>query len=324
MLTTHNGYVTIKKNSSLNLIDFNYYFFIYNKILVALLNIKGVSYMNIIYFLVGILATTVGAISGLGGGLIIKPVLDVLGHYDISTIASLSSFTVFSMSVVSLIKSVKGKVKLDGTRTILLAIGSIIGGTIGNSLFNVFLERVNKDSLATDIQSIILFCLIAIILILYIYDDKIKALKNRKKQSVTDDEQECKDVTTTKTTIKDIIICSISGLILGITSSFLGIGGGPLNVIVLMYLLNMDAKNSSIHSIFIIFFSQGSKLLAIAFSTGFSDYNLSVLPFMAIGGISGGFLGGYLGGKMDKKNIKKLFVYCMILILMFNLYNIMR
>ncbi|MCH1969832.1 hypothetical protein [Romboutsia hominis] len=65
--------------------------------------------MNIIYFLVGIIATTIGAISGIGGGVIIKPVLDTLGNYDISTISILSSFTVFSMSIVALLKSIKIK-----------------------------------------------------------------------------------------------------------------------------------------------------------------------------------------------------------------------
>ena len=56
--------------------------------------------MNIIYFLVGIIATTIGAISGIGGGVIIKPVLDTLGNYDISTISILSSFTRFLCQIV--------------------------------------------------------------------------------------------------------------------------------------------------------------------------------------------------------------------------------
>lgn len=258
--------------------------------------------MNIIiYFLVGLIATTIGAISGIGGGVIIKPVLDILGNYSISTIGVLSSFTVFSMSIVSLIKNIKNKAKLDGRRTIALALGSVLGGNLGKSLFTVFLRILNNDVLAKRIQAIILFLLMAIVLVLYIKDDKITGFK-----------------------IKSILICALVGIILGIISSFLGIGGGPLNVIALMYLLGMDAKASAIHSIFIIFFSQGSKLLSILFEEGFGVYNLEVLPFMIIGGIIGGFLGNFLSNKMDKSKVRTLFISCMMLIIFSNLYNIIK
>ncbi|HLQ75126.1 MAG TPA: sulfite exporter TauE/SafE family protein, partial [Alloiococcus sp.] len=56
----------------------------------------------LIYFAVGLIATIFGALAGLGGGVIIKPVLDLLGDYDVGTISVLSAATVFSMSVVSL------------------------------------------------------------------------------------------------------------------------------------------------------------------------------------------------------------------------------
>lgn len=258
--------------------------------------------MNIlIYFLVGLISTTVGAISGLGGGVIIKPVLDILGNYDIASIGVLSTFTVFSMSVVSLGKSIKNKVKLDGKRTISLAIGSILGGVIGKSIFQVFLNILNNDVLAQKIQSIILFLLMLAVIILYSKENKIKGFK-----------------------VESVSICFIVGLILGVIASFLGIGGGPLNVIVLMYVLGMDAKSSAIHSIFIIFFSQGSKLVTILLNEGFLVYNLEVVVYMIIGGILGGFIGSDFSRRMKREDVKKLFTYCMILIMCFNFYNIIK
>ncbi|MGX4600096.1 sulfite exporter TauE/SafE family protein [Faecalimicrobium sp. JNUCC 81] len=256
---------------------------------------------SLIYFLVGLISTTVGAISGLGGGVIIKPVLDILGNYDIASIGVLSTFTVFSMSVVSLGKSIKNKVKLDGKRTISLAIGSILGGVIGKSAFQVFLNILNNDGLAQKIQSVILFLLMLAVIILYSKEGKIKGFK-----------------------IESVSICFIVGLILGIIASFLGIGGGPLNVIVLMYILGMDAKSSAIHSIFIIFFSQGSKLITILLNEGFLVYSLEVVVYMIIGGILGGFLGSDFSRRMKREDVKKLFIYCMILIMCFNFYNIIK
>lgn len=255
----------------------------------------------IIYFLVGLIATTIGAISGIGGGVIIKPVLDMLGQYDISTISLLSSFTVFSMAVVSLGKSLKNKVKLEGKRTVSVAIGSILGGTIGKNMFSIFLSMVNNDIVAQKIQSVILFILLLIVLVLYIYEDRIKRFN-----------------------INNTIVCALVGLILGILAAFLGIGGGPLNVVVLMYLLGMDAKASAVHSIFIVFFSQGSKIVSVILGEGLGVYNLEVLIYMIIGGICGGFLGSYLSTKMNKEKVKSIFIWCMLVIMCFNLFNIIK
>lgn len=258
--------------------------------------------MNIVInFLVGIISTTIGAISGIGGGVIIKPVLDMLGQYDISTVGVLSSLTVFSMSIVALLKNMKNKVELDGKRTISLAFGSILGGMIGKYMFNMFLNLLQNNILAQKIQSIILFILMILVLVLYTNENKIKRFK-----------------------VKNILFCGFVGIMLGIISSFLGIGGGPLNVIVLMYILGMDAKSSAIHSIFIIFFSQSSKLITILLGEGFGGYNLEVALYMIIGGILGGVIGSNFSNKMKKSQIKNLFKYCMIVIIGFNFYNIIK
>ena len=60
--------------------------------------------MEIIYFLVAILATTIGATAGLGGGVVIKPVLDSINTFTLPTVNLLSSATIFIMAVVSIIK----------------------------------------------------------------------------------------------------------------------------------------------------------------------------------------------------------------------------
>ncbi|HBG5346526.1 TPA: hypothetical protein KQG29_003979 [Clostridioides difficile] len=57
--------------------------------------------MNVILFSIAIFATIIGAITGIGGGVIIKPVLDLIWVFDITTISVLSSFTVLLMSIVS-------------------------------------------------------------------------------------------------------------------------------------------------------------------------------------------------------------------------------
>ena len=56
--------------------------------------------MSLLYFLIALGATTVGALTGMGGGVIIKPLCDVIGTYDAQTIGVLACITVFSMDSV--------------------------------------------------------------------------------------------------------------------------------------------------------------------------------------------------------------------------------
>lgn len=53
---------------------------------------------SILFFCVSFFASIAGAICGIGGGVIIKPVLDMLGLASVATISFLSGCTVLSMS----------------------------------------------------------------------------------------------------------------------------------------------------------------------------------------------------------------------------------
>ena len=67
----------------------------------------------VVFFLICFFASIIGAICGIGGGVIIKPVLDALGVMDVATISFLSGCTVLSMTTYSVIKS-----KLRGSSNI--------------------------------------------------------------------------------------------------------------------------------------------------------------------------------------------------------------
>lgn len=56
---------------------------------------------SLIYLIVSFLASIAGAICGIGGGVIIKPVLDLCALASVSTISFLSGCTVLSMSCYS-------------------------------------------------------------------------------------------------------------------------------------------------------------------------------------------------------------------------------
>lgn len=92
--------------------------------------------MELICFFVSFLSSAVGAICGIGGGVVIKPVLDFVQMGSAGMINFLSGCTVLSMSLYSVGKAMlnrDGKVNLAiGTP---LALGATLGGVAGKKLF---------------------------------------------------------------------------------------------------------------------------------------------------------------------------------------------
>jgi len=250
----------------------------------------------ILYFGIGLLATIFGSLVGLGGGVIIKPILDTIGSYDLTTIGILSSFTVFSMAVVSTSKQINKGFKVE-RNMLVVAIGSILGGGIGNLLFDIILKILNNESFLTAIQGSIL----AVLLILVLFREKIP-----------------------KYHLKNYLLLFLIGIVLGTIASFLGIGGGPINVMVLVLFLNMDIKKSAITSIFIILLSQLTKLILIFIATRFKGNDLTMLYVMIPGGILGGSIGAYFNSKLTHQTVHKIFNTAIITLVALNFYNVIN
>lgn len=257
--------------------------------------------MQIIYFLVALFSTILGSSAGLGGGIIIKPVLDSLGDYALPTINLLSSSTIFIMSIVTVFYQLKKKDKINPKNTIVVATGSVVGGIIGQKLMNFILSKDINIGLINNIQSIIIIILLISVFLYMRNKDNIKSYK-----------------------INNILAIGLLGLFLGAISAFLGIGGGPINVAAFTILFSMTANEAARNSILVIFFSQGSKIISIAATTGFSSYKLDMLPYMLVGGVFGGIIGYKINKSVSEQYIIKIFNSVTLSIILLNLYNIFK
>ncbi len=56
--------------------------------------------IEVLYFQLALVANAVGSVSGMGSGVIIKPVLDFVGHDSVVAISFYSTVAVFTMSLV--------------------------------------------------------------------------------------------------------------------------------------------------------------------------------------------------------------------------------
>ena len=124
--------------------------------------------------------------------------------------------------------------------------------------------------------------------------------------------------------VENAIVCVLIGVFLGIMSSFLGIGGGPINLVVLFFFFSMSTKIAAENSLYIIFFSQIASLISTIVSGSVPDFQIGVLILMVAGGIAGGICGRAINKKIDEKTVDKLFIALMVLMIVINIYNIFK
>ena len=62
-----------------------------------------------LYSIIIFIACTVGALVGIGGGVIIKPLLDFIGVHTVEVVGFISTCAVFAMSISSSVKHIASK-----------------------------------------------------------------------------------------------------------------------------------------------------------------------------------------------------------------------
>lgn len=106
--------------------------------------------------------------------------------------------------------------------------------------------------------------------------------------------------------------------------SFLGIGGGPFNLAILVFFFSMESKTAAQASLFIIAFSQTASLIYTLASGSVPDFSLVVLVGMSLMAVMGSVVGRGLSKRMDSATIDRLYVFALLLIIVISLYNFAR
>ena len=262
----------------------------------------GFTMVYLIFFLVSFLASMAGAICGMGGGVIMKPALDTLGILSVPAICFLSGCTVLAMSASNLIKGrICGLSKVKMSTVFPLAAGASFGGIYGKILFNMILARCKDPGRAGALQAGIL-AVSCLGILIYTFN-KTKIHTHR---------------------ITNVPFCVLIGLLLGFISSFLGIGGGPVNLIVLSFFFSMNTGEAARNSIFIIFFSQAANLLYTLLSGTVPSVSPLFLLIMICAGTAGGTAGSMISRRISEKAVDRLFAGLIIVIIIMDLYNIIK
>ncbi|AST57106.1 integral membrane [Thermoanaerobacterium thermosaccharolyticum] len=232
---------------------------------------------NIIYFTIALIASSVGSLLGIGGGIIIVPALLSAGITK-ELVSANSSLTVFTMAAISSFIYIRRK-QGDIKTALFVAMGSIPGSYLG-----VFLNYRISTKMFN-----ILFAFLLILLLILMF------LKNR---------------------LPNINLGNVSkvflGLFIGILSGLFGIGGGPITVPLLLSFFGFQGKTVSATSIYITMITALFSVLSNIFA---GNKNLSLAIFMIPGAIIGAKIGTYLNKKAAEKTLNIIF-NCLLIYLL--------
>lgn len=258
--------------------------------------------LYVIFGAVSFLASAAGAVCGIGGGVLIKPVLDAFGVLSVASISFLSGCSVLSMSCYSVVKArLSGSSLVDIKTGTPLAVGAALGGVMGKMMFQYIAGLAADRNHVGAIQA---GCLLIITFGSMVYSlnkDRIKTYQ-----------------------VRNVWACAAVGIVLGIFSSFLGIGGGPINLVVLFFFFSMETKTAAQNSLYIILFSQAASLANTLIAGTVPEFEAGLLVLMVAGGILGGIGGRIVNRRMDSIMVNHLFIGLMAVIMLICVYNIVQ
>jgi len=243
--------------------------------------------------LISFLATLLGAVFGIGGGVIIKPALEAATGLALVHINALSGLTVLCMAAVSLSRYLKGGVRPD-RKLLWLSLGAVGGGFLGKYLFDLM-----RLALPEHHAKLLQYALLILLLGLALFKNKFKSLD-----------------------IQNAAALVLSGLFMGTLSAFLGIGGGPINLLVIYAVLGLDAKRAAVYSVFVILCSQLSMAGVTAVAGGYAGLDMRPLLAMIPAAVAGGLIGPAFHKKWELGRFERYYNWLLWALIALNAYNI--
>ena len=252
-------------------------------------------FIGILYFFIILIVISTGAIAGISGGVILRPVFDLIDYHEPLEIAFYMGVAVLTMAVSSTVKQITMGTKINFKKVFTLAIGAFIGGIIGQFIMDGILYHIGGDELQI-IQAIL--SIASLIFVLAFTRENVK-----------------------KYDFKGTFWYVIIGVGLGTFATLLAIGGGPINVIVFVILFGITLKEATVYSITTIFFAQAARIGAIGIEHGYAGFDLSILFFIIPAAIIGGVVGGRLNILLTEVTVMKVFKFVVTGTILLNIYN---
>ena len=254
----------------------------------------------VLMLIVTFLATLLGPICGIGGGVIIKPVVDALGIMPVAEVSFLSGIAVLVMAVVTLVQDALAGER-GGGEHLPIALGAAAGGVAGKFVFAQLMQVFPHADRIGGVQALLLTGCALVVLVYMARRGRIGSLE-----------------------LSGPAPQLIVGLLAGSCWSFLGIGGGPFNVALLVFFFAMESKPAARASLLIIACSQTASIIFAFVAGAVPATSPEDLIGMASMAVAGSFVGRRLQRRFDSRAVDRLYIASLALIIMLCLYNAVR
>lgn len=228
----------------------------------------------------GFAAGILGSMIGLGGGLVVVPVLTFFG-FSPALAASNSLFAAFSNAVASTISYAKQK-RIEYSLGLKLGLLSIPGTILGALISDQITPSLFK----------ILFGILLVASSVYIYSKR---------------KMEPKVYNTSK---QVMVLAVAASFFAGIISSLFGIGGGIVFVPLMVIAIGLSMRLAAPTSQLILLFASASGMMVHSI-LGHPDFYQAFL--LAVGAFGGGLVGSRLSVDVEEKKLKILVSAVMVI-----------
>jgi len=250
--------------------------------------------MTIYLLITGLFVGSVSGLFGVGGGIILMPILLILG-FNIKVAVGISIMQMVFSSLFGTFLNYKNNT-LDLKGSSYLGIGGIFGGIFGVYMLSIIPSYILEVSL---------FCIIILSI--------AQALKPKK--TIPNNQKQL-----TKTHY----------LLVGIVASALCIPlgiGGAIVIIALFNFLNLEAKKTSSMSLFFVLFTSISSAIALSYHSLILGSDTLIMDFesaiiVALASVIGVYLGIKIKNNLNESKYKRLFLPLFFISLFLMIYKI--
>lgn len=260
---------------------------------------------TVMLLITGLFAGILGALLGLGGGIVIIPVLTIFFHLPIQTAIGVSLVGVIATSTGAAMVYVR-----EGTANIRLGMILELATTIGAIAGAVVAGYVGSKAL---------YLLFAALMLYTAYSMYRKTAQDSVKPSQINEEIAVSSavltggdkITSDTYKIKNIPAGLFFSAFAGIMAGLLGIGGGVIKIPVMYLLMGVPLKTAAATSNFMI----GVTACASAFVYFFRGYIdvMAAVP-MALGVFAGAAVGTRINERVSTRRLKQIFIFIFILV----------
>lgn len=258
----------------------------------------NIAYLILLGFFVGFLS----GLLGIGGGVIIVPLLTIFFGVPMKVAIGTSNLYIAITGLTGIYKHIKNKF-VNFKIVLAIGISAIIFAQVGASLC----IKTPKETVQ------LLFGVLLILIGLYIIIDKFlkfgkfKIIETKTKKFIYGFFVKFREEKFFVNIPKAIVI----GMITGLFSGFFGIGGAVILIPLMLYILKFPIYLTIGCSLTVAVLSAFSGSI-IYFTNGFVDIFLVI--WLSVGSVFGSYIGAYIAPKIKQKKLEEIFAIVVIII----------